>query len=135
MCLSGPGGGPSVIFVTFPKPGHELKQLLRSFVPVLLIAGCDTPPPTASNALDQDTTAIDKRVVNSVYPDLRPDGSASAGMIWIPGGEFTMGRPSARHGSAKDTGMDHAVFSLRHGCGPRALTRRLDRIIPISREE
>ncbi len=34
-------------------------------------------------------------VERSVLPDTRPEGPAPAGMVWIPGGEFTMGSNDA----------------------------------------
>ena len=55
-------------------------------VPLLLLclASCGTPSGTAPVATGTRDTV-------PRFPDERPMGAAPAGMVWIPGGEFTMG--------------------------------------------
>lgn len=47
--------------------------------------------PPAGPAPAQDSTRTDA----ATFPDTRPEGPAPAGMVWIPGGEFTMGSNDA----------------------------------------
>ena len=47
--------------------------------------------PPAGPAPAQDSTRTDA----ATFPDTRPEGPTPAGMVWIPGGEFTMGSNDA----------------------------------------
>ena len=51
---------------------------------LLSLPSCGSPEPGPANTAATPDTPPQ-------YPDQRPAGAAPAGMVWIPGGEFTMG--------------------------------------------